>query len=84
MTLIVDPNTYHPAVGYLVLGGAVIVTRDGCEVLTKTQRELFSVPGSSGQIMRRGLMERNPQELPLEVLNAGIRPTARPDEKRRP
>jgi hypothetical protein len=32
-------------VGYLVLGDAVIVTRDGCEVLTKTARELFSVPG---------------------------------------
>jgi Xaa-Pro aminopeptidase len=45
MTLIVHPNTYHPAVGYLVLGDAVIVTRDGCEVLTKTPRELFSVPG---------------------------------------
>src|SRR6188508_834394 len=45
MTLIVHPNTYHPAVGYLVLGDAVLVTRDGCEVLTKTPRELFSVPG---------------------------------------
>jgi Xaa-Pro dipeptidase len=45
MTLIVHPNTYHPAVGYLVLGDAVIVTRDGCEVLTRTPRELFSVPG---------------------------------------
>jgi Xaa-Pro aminopeptidase len=45
MTLIVHPNTYHPAVGYLVLGDAVVVTRDGCDVLTKTPRELFSVPG---------------------------------------
>jgi Xaa-Pro aminopeptidase len=45
MTLIVHPNTYHPAVGYLVLGDAVVVTREGCEVLTKTPRELFSVPG---------------------------------------
>jgi Xaa-Pro dipeptidase len=45
MTLIVHPNTYHPAVGYLVLGDAVVVTRDGCEVLTKTARELFSVAG---------------------------------------
>ena len=44
MTLIVHPNTYHPAVGYLVLGDAVVVTRDGCEVLTRTPRELFSVP----------------------------------------
>jgi Xaa-Pro dipeptidase len=45
MTLIVHPNTYHPAVGYLVLGDAVLVTRDGCEVLTRTPRELFSVAG---------------------------------------
>jgi Xaa-Pro aminopeptidase len=45
MTLIVHPNTYHPAVGYLVLGDAVVVTLDGCEVLTKTARELFRVPG---------------------------------------
>jgi Xaa-Pro dipeptidase len=45
MTLIVHPNTYHPAVGYLVLGDAVVVTRDGCEVLTKTPRELFGVAG---------------------------------------
>jgi Xaa-Pro aminopeptidase len=43
MTLIVHPNTYHPAVGYMVLGDAVAVTKDGCEVLTATPRELFSV-----------------------------------------
>jgi Xaa-Pro aminopeptidase len=44
MALIVHPNTYHPAVGYMVLGDAVAVTKDGCEVLTGTARELFSVP----------------------------------------
>jgi Xaa-Pro dipeptidase len=44
MTLIVHPNTYHPAVGYLVLGDVVAVTKDGCEVFTKTPRELFGVP----------------------------------------
>ena len=44
MTLIVHPNTYHPVVGYMVLGDAVVVTRDGCDVLTATARELFSVP----------------------------------------
>jgi Xaa-Pro dipeptidase len=44
MTLIVHPNTYHPVVGYLVLGDVVAVTREGCEVLTMTVRELFSVP----------------------------------------
>jgi Xaa-Pro dipeptidase len=45
MTLIVHPNTYHPVVGYMVLGDAVVVTQDGCDVLTATPRELFSVPG---------------------------------------
>jgi len=44
MTLIVHPNTYHPVVGYMVLGDAVVVTPDGCEVLTRTPRDLFSVP----------------------------------------
>ena len=44
MALIVHPNTYHPVVGYMVLGDGVAVTRDGCEVLTGTARELFSVP----------------------------------------
>jgi len=44
MTLIVHPNTYHPVVGYMVLGDAVVVTRQGCEVLTQTPRELFQVP----------------------------------------
>lgn len=43
MTLIVHPNTYHPVVGYLVLGDMVVVGKDGCEVLTATPRELFSV-----------------------------------------
>jgi Xaa-Pro aminopeptidase len=43
MTLIVHPNTYHPLVGYLVLGDTIIVTNDGCEVLTATPRDLFSV-----------------------------------------
>ena len=45
MTLIVHPNTYHPVVGYLVLGDVVVATHDGCEVLTATSRELFSVCG---------------------------------------
>jgi Xaa-Pro dipeptidase len=43
MALIVHPNTYHPVVGYMVLGDGVAVTGDGCEVLTGTPRELFSV-----------------------------------------
>jgi Xaa-Pro aminopeptidase len=44
MTLIVHPNTYHPVVGYMVLGDVVAVTPQGREVLTATPRELFSVP----------------------------------------
>jgi Xaa-Pro aminopeptidase len=43
MALIVHPNTYHPVVGYMVLGDGVAVTKTGCEVLTGTARELFSV-----------------------------------------
>jgi len=44
MTLIIHPNTYHPDVGYLVLGDAVVVTDTGVEVLCATPRELFEVP----------------------------------------
>ncbi len=43
MCIVVHPNTYHPEVGYLVLGDSVQVTANGCEVLTRTPRELFSV-----------------------------------------
>jgi len=43
MALIVHPNTYHPEVGYIVLGDAVVVTENGAEVLCKTPRELFEV-----------------------------------------
>jgi Xaa-Pro aminopeptidase len=42
MTLIVHPNTYHPAVGYIVLGDSLLVSDGGCEVLTTTPRALFS------------------------------------------
>lgn len=44
MTLIVHPNTFHPVVGYIVLGDTVRVTADGCRVLTHTPRHLISVP----------------------------------------
>ncbi len=46
MTMIVHPNTYHPDVGYMVLGDAIIVTDEGADVLTRTPRELFSVPAN--------------------------------------
>lgn len=41
MTVIVHPNGYHPASGYLVLGDAVVVRTCGNEVLTRTPRQLF-------------------------------------------
>ena len=44
MVIIVHPNTYHPEVGYMVLGDAVLVTERGAEVLTRTPRKLFEVP----------------------------------------
>ena len=45
MALIVHPNTYHPEVGYLVLGDSVVVTEKGRDVLCATPRELFEVAG---------------------------------------
>lgn len=48
MALIVHPNTYHPDVGYIVLGDALIVGTPGNEILTKTARELFANQGSGG------------------------------------
>jgi Xaa-Pro aminopeptidase len=41
MVFIPHPNTYNPWAGYMVFGDAVIVTETGCEVLTRTPRELF-------------------------------------------
>ncbi len=43
MAMVVHPNTYHPEVGYMVLGDSVIVTATGAEVLSRTPRELFEV-----------------------------------------
>jgi len=43
MVMVVHPNTYHPEVGYMVLGDSVVVTDNGAEVLTGTPRELFEV-----------------------------------------
>jgi len=45
MALVVHPNTYHPEAGYFVHGDSVRVSAEGCEVLTRTPRRLFSVPG---------------------------------------
>jgi Xaa-Pro aminopeptidase len=43
MTIIVHPNGYHPASGYMVLGDAVVLRDGGNEVLTQTPRRLFTV-----------------------------------------
>ena len=43
MVMIVHPNTYHPDVGYMVLGDSIVVTPSGAEVLTQTPREIFEV-----------------------------------------
>jgi len=43
-TIIVHPNTYHPEVGYIVVGDGVLVTKDGCETLGSFPAELQSVP----------------------------------------
>lgn len=42
-TVIVHPNTYHPDVGYMVLGEAAVVTEDGFETFCKLPRKLLSV-----------------------------------------
>jgi Xaa-Pro dipeptidase len=41
MSIVVHPNTYHPEVGYIVLGDTVIVTETGAEIVTQTPRVLF-------------------------------------------
>lgn len=47
MSIIVHPNTYHPVVGYIVLGDSLIIRSDGAENLSRTPRDLFS--GSTGR-----------------------------------
>ncbi len=49
MALIVHPNTYHPEVGYLVLGDAVVVTRD-----RRRGAVPHAAPAFRGAGMRRG------------------------------
>ena len=47
--IIVHPNTYTPLAGYHVLGDPVVVKKDGCELLTTTERKLFTSPLNSGK-----------------------------------
>jgi Xaa-Pro aminopeptidase len=43
-TIIVHPNTYHPAAGYMVLGDTLHVTAHGYESLGQLSRDLLHVP----------------------------------------
>ena len=43
-TVIIHPNTYHPEVGYIVLGDTMLVTRGGSETFGSFPAELQSVP----------------------------------------
>ena len=40
-TVIVHPNTYHPDVGYMVLGDTIVVRADGHESLGALSRDLL-------------------------------------------
>ena len=42
--VIIHPNTYTPLAGYHVLGDPVVIKKNGCELLTTTERILFSSP----------------------------------------
>ncbi|MEK9678256.1 MAG: Xaa-Pro peptidase family protein [Rhodospirillaceae bacterium] len=42
---IVHPNTYHPEVGYMVLGDAALVTKDGYQTFSNTPCKLLSTAG---------------------------------------
>ena len=42
MVLIAHPNTYLPLSGYMVFGDTLVVTEDGCESLSQTEKKLFS------------------------------------------
>ncbi len=42
---IVHPNTYHPVAGYMVLGDAALVTKDGYQIFSSTAAELLSTVG---------------------------------------
>jgi len=41
MVLIAHPNTYLPLAGYMVFGDTLLVTEDGCERLSQTEKKLF-------------------------------------------
>ncbi|MDL2214079.1 Xaa-Pro peptidase family protein [Clostridia bacterium OttesenSCG-928-O13] len=42
MVIVIHPNTYNPETGYMVMGDPVVVTKTGYEMLSTTERKLFS------------------------------------------
>lgn len=43
MVVVIHPNTFSPLCGYMVFGDPVLITRDGYELLSVTERRLFEV-----------------------------------------
>lgn len=43
MVVVIHPNTYSPLCGYMVFGDPVLITSDGYEMLSHTERKLFEV-----------------------------------------
>lgn len=41
MVIVIHPNTYIPLAGYMVFGDPTLITSEGPEILTKTERKLF-------------------------------------------
>lgn len=45
MVVVIHPNTFSPLCGYMVFGDPVLITADGYEMLSRTERKLFEVSG---------------------------------------
>ena len=43
MVVVIHPNTFSPLCGYMVFGDPVLITKDGYELLSVTERKLFEV-----------------------------------------
>lgn len=43
MVVVIHPNTFSPLCGYMVFGDPVLITKDGYELLSTTERKLFEV-----------------------------------------
>ena len=72
MTLIVHPNTYHPVVGYMVLGDVVVATGTAARCSPQRRANCSACRPERNPAMRRGLMGWNAKELPREALEERI------------